>query len=56
MPSKAPGSVTQKDIDRLKALGWEERDMVDVLAQGVSMIDHTIMMQVFQMDQHCLIS
>ncbi|MFH1980683.1 MAG: hypothetical protein ABIL58_02445 [Pseudomonadota bacterium] len=53
---KVPGSVTQDDIDRLKALGWEEKDMVDALAQGVSMIDHAIMMQAFQMDQHCLVS
>jgi len=53
---KAPGSVTREDIDGLKALGWEERDMVDALAQGVSMIDHAIMMQAFQIDQHCLIS
>jgi hypothetical protein len=38
---KAPGSVTAGDI-------------VDALAQGVSMIDHSIMMQAFQMDQNCM--
>ena len=29
--------------------------MVDALAQGVGMIDHSIMMQVFQIDQNCLL-
>ncbi len=53
---KSPGSVTQKDIQTLKDMGWEERDMLDALAQGVSMIDHSIMMQVFQMDTNCMVS
>lgn len=52
---KAPKSVTQSDIDRLREMGWNDRDMVDALSQGVSMIDHSIMMEVFQMDQTCLI-
>lgn len=51
---KTPGTVTAEDIQRLRDLGWEERDMVDALSQGVSMIDHAIMMQVFQMDQDCM--
>jgi len=29
--------------------------MVDALAHGVSMLDHAIMMQVFQMDQNCMV-
>jgi len=53
---RKPASITAADITRLKELGWEERDMVDALAQGVSMIDHAIMMQVFQIDQNCLLS
>jgi hypothetical protein len=52
---KKPGSITAADIAKLKELGWEERDMVDALAQGVGMIDHSIMMQVFQIDQNCLL-
>lgn len=52
---KNPTSITAADIARLKDLGWEERDMVDALAQGVGMIDHAIMMQVFQIDQNCMI-
>lgn len=52
---KQPGSITATDIANLKKLGWDERDMVDALAQGVGMIDHAIMMQVFQIDQNCLI-
>ncbi len=52
---KNPGSVTKDDIQQLKDLGWDDRDMVDALAQGVSMIDHSIMMEVFQMDPNCLV-
>ncbi len=52
---KAPASATGDDIQKLKDLGWEESDIVDALAQGVSMIDHSIMMQVFQMDQSCMV-
>ncbi len=53
---KDPASVGEKDIKKLKELGWEDRDMVDALSQGVSMIDHSIMMQVFDIDQSCLVS
>jgi len=53
---KQPATITASDNARLKDLGWDERDMVDALAQGVSMIDHAIMMQVFQIDQNCMIS
>lgn len=53
---KAPGSITAGDIARLRELGWEDRDMVDALAQGVGMIDHAIMMEAFQIDQDCLIA
>ena len=52
---KAPGSVTADEIERLRGMGWEDKDMVDALAQGVSMIDHAIMMEAFQMDQDCLV-
>ncbi len=51
---KQPASITANDIEKLKQLGWDERDMIDALAQGVGMIDHAIMMQVFQIDQNCL--
>ncbi len=53
---KSPGSTTKNDIQALKDFGWEERDMVDALAQGVSMIDHSIMMQAFQIDTNCMVS
>jgi hypothetical protein len=52
---KNPGSATAEDVKKLKDLGWEDKDMVDALSQGVSMIDHAIMMQVFQIDQNCMI-
>ncbi|MCG8617110.1 MAG: hypothetical protein MI802_12895 [Desulfobacterales bacterium] len=51
---KAPASVTNADVDTLREYGWTDRDMVDAMAQGVSMIDHAIMMQVFDMSPHCL--
>ena len=53
---KSPGSVSEAEILKLKEMGWEDRDLVDALAQGVSMIDHAVMMEVFRMDQHCLVS
>ncbi len=52
---KKPDSITENDIINLKELGWKESDLVDALSQGVSMIDHSIMMKVFQMDQNCMI-
>lgn len=36
-------------------MGWDERDMIDALAQDARMIDHAIMMQVFQIYQNCMI-
>jgi hypothetical protein len=53
---KAPSSIDADDINRLKEMGWEDRDLVDALAHGVNMIDHSIMMEVFQMDQDCMVS
>jgi hypothetical protein len=51
-----PASVSSDEVENLKKMGWEDRDLVDALSQGVSMIDHSIMMQVFQMDQNCMVS
>ena len=48
---KAPGFVQAEEIEKLKAMGWEDRDLVDALAHGVNMIDHAIMMEAFQIDQ-----
>lgn len=52
---KDPSSITDSDITRLRDLGWTDSDMIDALSQGVSMIDHSIMMQVFDIDQSCMI-
>lgn len=51
---KEPGAVKPEEIRQLKAMGWEDSDLVDALAHGANMIDHSIMMKVFQMDQHCM--
>ncbi len=53
---KDPASITEDDIQKIKDWGWDDRDMLDALAQGVSMIDHSIMMQVFKMDQNCMVA
>ena len=50
---KDPASASSTDMENLRRMGWEERDLVDALSQGVSMIDHAIMMEVFQIDQSC---
>jgi uncharacterized protein YciW len=52
---QAPSSVEADEIEALKEMGWDDRDLVDALAHCVNMIDHSIMMQVFQMDQECLV-
>ena len=52
---KAPERVRPEAVEKLRTLGWEDRDIVDALAQGVSMIDHAIMMTAFQMDQNCMV-
>jgi len=35
---------------------WKDREIINAHAKGVSMIDHSIMMQVLQMDQNCILS
>ncbi len=52
---KEPGSVKAEEIERLKEMGWEDKDLVDALAHDVNMVDHSIMMEVFQIDQECLV-
>ncbi len=52
---KEPGAVKAVEIKQLKEMGWQDSDLVDALAHGANMIDHSIMMQVFQMDQNCMV-
>jgi hypothetical protein len=51
---RTPAAVTAQEIADLREMGWDDRDMLDALSQGVSMIDHSVMMQVFQIDQSCV--
>ena len=44
-----------EEINHLKEMGWSDKDLVDALAHGVNMIDHSIMMEVFRMDQDCMV-
>ena len=50
-----PSAVTEEDTNSLRKFGWQDRDMVDALAQGVGMMDLSIMMQAFQIDQNCIV-
>ena len=50
---KAPDTVEQADIDKLRDLGWTDGDMLDALAHGTNMIGASIMMKAFKMDQAC---
>ena len=52
---KAPSTVEAEEINHLKEMGWSDKDLVDALAHGVNMIDHSIMMEVFRMDQDCMV-
>ena len=51
---REPSSVTKEDIDNLRKFGWEDRDLMDALSQGVGMIGLSIMMRAFQIDQNCI--
>ena len=50
---KSPTAVTEADIAQLHDLGWEDRDILDALAHGCSMIGPSIMMKAFKMDRSC---
>lgn len=52
---KNPSAVTDADVLKLRELGWTDKDMVDAMLQGVSMANHAVMMQVFDMDPNCLL-
>lgn len=51
---KAPADITDRDVENLRELGWTDRDLVDAMTQGVSMFDHAVMMQVFDMAPFCV--
>ncbi len=46
----APESIEKADMDALHAAGWRDSDILDALAQGVGMIDHSIFMRAFKPD------
>lgn len=49
-----PGVDRAEEIKQLKEMGWKDADLLDALSHGVNMVDHSIMMKVFQMDTQCL--
>jgi alkylhydroperoxidase family enzyme len=46
-----PHSVTAEDVDRLRTLGWSERDMLDALAHGARMVGTNIIFDTFKIDK-----
>jgi hypothetical protein len=49
-----PGDRRNGGQTAITSKGGAKMAFVDALFQGVSMIDHAIMMQAFQMDQQCM--
>jgi len=45
---KSPTAVIRADIEQLHDFGWDDRDILDALAHGCSMIGTSIMMKAFQ--------
>ncbi|MEW5733206.1 MAG: hypothetical protein AB1921_00030 [Thermodesulfobacteriota bacterium] len=45
-----PDSVTEADINKLRGLGWAERDMFDALVQAANMVTAGILFRTFKMD------
>ena len=45
-----------EEIKPLKATGWKDQDLADALVHGANMIDPSIMVDVFRMDQDCIVS
>jgi alkylhydroperoxidase family enzyme len=46
-----PHSATAEDVDRLRALGWSEVDIVDAVAHGARMVGINIIFNTFKIDQ-----
>lgn len=49
----SPDDVDQQDMDRLHDMGWTDRDILDALAHGTSMVSASILMKTFKMDMAC---
>lgn len=50
---KAPDTVEQQDMDQLHDMGWTDRDIIDALAHGTTMVGSSILMKTFKMDMVC---
>jgi alkylhydroperoxidase family enzyme len=45
-----PHSITAEDVERLRALGWADVDMVDAVAHGARMVGTNIILDTFKID------
>lgn len=45
-----PHSVTGEDLDRLRALGWNDRDILEAVAHGARMVGTNIIFDTFKVD------
>ena len=45
-----PHSVTAEDLERLRALGWEDRDIFEAVAHGARMVGTNIIFDTFKVD------
>ena len=48
---KAPTTTTAEDIDQLRALGWQDREILEATNYGADMVRHGIVFKAFKMDQ-----
>jgi len=48
---KTPDEVTAEDMQRLKDLGWSERDIFEATVQGTNMVADGILFKAFKMDE-----
>ncbi len=45
-----PHSATAEDLDRLRALGWDDRDIFEAVAHGARMVGTNIIFDTFKVD------
>jgi len=48
---RTPRAVVQEDVDRLRALGWEDRDILDACFHATSMLSTSILVKALSDDK-----
>jgi len=52
IPMKNPHKVDKNDIDELKKLNWEDKDILDALNHGARMLATDILFNVFKIEDY----